>query len=69
MDARIEFRDCGSDPWTLWAIRVGTREEIIESAEDLLREMREEYPGAKVQIILQNNHILTVRHKKRKEKK
>ena len=64
MDARIEYRECGSDPWDLWAIRVGTREEIIWSAEDLLRDLRYEFPTSKVRIILQNNHVINARYKK-----
>lgn len=68
MDARIEYREGSYDKWTLWCIREGTREEIIESGEGLLRDLREESPGAKVRIVLQNNHIITVRYRRRKKK-
>jgi len=64
MDARIEYRESGSFPWELWARREGSREEIIYSAESLLKEIRSESPASKVRVVLQNNHIINIRHRK-----
>ena len=68
MEADIEYREWGNEKWTLWAIREGTREEIIETAEDLLRGLRDEFPAAKVRAVLQNNHIINARYKRKKSK-
>lgn len=47
-EGRIEYRDRPRGEKQLWAIRVGTRNEIRESAENLLRELRGEYTRASV---------------------
>lgn len=47
-EARIQYREQARGVLELWGIRVGTRTEIRESAEDLLADLREEAPRASV---------------------
>lgn len=49
-EARIEYREWPRGELELWAIRVGTRTEIQTSAEDLLTDLRAEYPRAAVLV-------------------
>lgn len=67
MEASIEFFEKSGEKWQLWAIRKGEREEIIKSAENLLIDLREEYPAAKVRVILENGHKINIRFKKETE--
>jgi len=49
-EAMIEYKDCAG-PWQPWAIRVGTRKQIEESARSLLEEIKEEYPRGQVSLV------------------
>ena len=50
MEARITYRDRPQGPVESWAIRVGTREEIMRSARELLADLREEWARAAVWV-------------------
>jgi len=66
--AEIEYFEKPGEKWHLWAFREGTREEIIQTGENFLRELREEYPHSKVRAVLENGHKLNIRYRKEKSK-
>lgn len=49
-EARIEYRETPSSERELWAIRVDTWAQIRESAQDLLRDLREGHKRALVWV-------------------
>lgn len=50
MEADVTYRDYSGEPVKRWCTRVGTREEIMKSAHELLAELREEWPRATVWV-------------------
>jgi len=50
IERSIYYRLKPSWAWELWAIRIGTREEIQQSAASLLESMKDDYPKTRVHI-------------------
>lgn len=65
---RLEFRRQPGDPWDLAYVRIGTRDEVLASARELLIDLREEgHPKAAVRVATGLGRLQTVRAPKAKE--
>ena len=66
MEADIFYREPGRG-WTKYAVRVGTRREIEETARDLLKSLREESASSLVKVVWSGGRMMMVRLQKGKE--
>ena len=50
MERPIYYKLTSSQEWELYANRIGTREEIKQTAASLLESMKDDYPRARVHV-------------------